>query len=103
MHKLKLESLQVQSFETTVAPPPVRGTVQAHAATARDCVGTFDVCGLTIFYGDCSGDCSYACTYDCPVTEGGECYTADPNACPRTEYLDCSMGCTDFKTCGGTC
>jgi hypothetical protein len=102
MHKLKLESLQVQSFRTTDAPPLARGTVQAHAKTFMDCVGTFgpQECGATN-YGDCSGNCSYDCTYDCPLTEGPECYTMDPYACPQTEYLDCSMACTDFKTCWG--
>jgi hypothetical protein len=113
MHKLKLESLHVQSFETTVAPPQARGTVQAHAKTAEACVGTFDpqACGATN-YGDCSGNCSYDCTYEY-CTFG---CTRDAQVCGATNYLDCSAGCTygcplteggecytmacsDYKTC----
>jgi hypothetical protein len=109
MLKLKLESLQVQSFDTTAAPPQARGTVQAHAKTEHwqcvqsadsQCACTMDlqVCGDTHYI-----DCTYGCTYPCQVTDGTECYTQDPNACPYTEYLDCSMGCTDFKSCVGDC
>jgi hypothetical protein len=104
MLKLKLESLQVQSFDTTAAPPQARGTVQAHAESEDSVCSCY-----TIDYHLCPDtkyiDCTYGCTYysACPVTEGTECYTQDPNACPYTEYLDCSMGCTDFKTCVGHC
>jgi hypothetical protein len=103
MRKLKLESLQVESFET-VAPPQARGTVQAHART-EDSVCycytlDFQICPYTQYI-----DCTYGCTLygPCPVSEGAECHTQDPDACPHTEYLDCSMGCTDFKSCVGDC
>jgi hypothetical protein len=39
MNKLKLESLKVESFDTTAASKSVRGTVAAHEAidTLRNC------------------------------------------------------------------
>jgi hypothetical protein len=117
MHKLKLESLQVESFQTTVALLPARGTVQAHAKTAEDCVGTFDpqACGATN-YSDCSGFCSYDCSYDCSYLDCTFGCTRDAQVCGATNYLDCSGGCTfgcplteggecytmacsDYKTC----
>jgi hypothetical protein len=97
MHKLKLESLHVQSFQTTVAPPATRGTVQAHAKTAEDCIGTFgpQECGATN-YADCSGACSFDCSYqDC--TFG---CTRDAQVCGATNYLDCSGNCTWECTTG---
>lgn len=99
MHKLKLESLQVQSFETTAAPRPARGTVQAHQSTAPDCVHTQgpDICGETN-YADCSGGaCTCECTMSCPRTEGFDCWSMAPHLCPETYH--CSADCTDYKTC----
>ncbi|HYW10694.1 MAG TPA: pinensin family lanthipeptide [Longimicrobium sp.] len=80
MRKLKLESLHVESFETTAAAPGLRGTVQAHADSDES------VCF-------------------CQMTEGWACETWDLEACGDTQYMDCTMGCTDFKTCvgPGTC
>jgi hypothetical protein len=80
IRKLKLESLQVESFDTTAAVPPSRGTVQAHADSGES------VCF-------------------CQVSDGWECHTWDFQACPDTQYLDCTMGCTDFESCmgPGTC
>ncbi len=78
MRKLKLESLEVQSFETTAAVPSARGTVQAHEKSGES------VCF-------------------CPISDGWECYTLDYQVCPETQYLDCTMGCTDFESCMGTC
>lgn len=78
VRKLKLESLQVESFETNPAPSPSRGTVQAHADS-----------GESVCY--------------CHLSEGWACETWDYQACGDTQYLDCTMGCTDFKTCMGPC
>ncbi|HWK88338.1 MAG TPA: hypothetical protein VNP72_00035 [Longimicrobium sp.] len=85
MRKLKLESLQVESFATTERGAAPRGTVQAHADVAPDdtiidpwtggtttiqpatwnasvCVDTYDVkaCGDTRYF-----DCTFGCTIDC--------------------------------------
>jgi hypothetical protein len=38
MRKLKLESLQVQSFATTAAASSARGTVQAHDDPTAECL-----------------------------------------------------------------
>ncbi len=77
MRKLKLDSLHVESFETTTAAPRSRGTVQAHAE-AEPITGT---------------RCD---TYDnCKPTY-------DPRTCPETEdWMCCTLGCTRlYETCG---
>jgi len=38
MRKLKLESLEVASFETVPSPPETRGTVQGHRANTDGCL-----------------------------------------------------------------
>jgi hypothetical protein len=75
MRKLTLESLHVDSFQTTAAAPRLRGTVQGHAEaiTGSRCP-SYDPCH--------------------PQTE----YTV----CRETEYMDCTYGCTRlYNTCGG--
>lgn len=77
MRKLTLESLHVDSFETTAAAPASRGTVQAHAEaepiTGRTCE----------MYDTCKASC-------------------DPRTCPGTEdWMCCTYGCTRmYETCG---
>lgn len=76
MRKLKLESLQVESFDTTSIAPPERGTVQAHADSGQSvCV--------------------------CQFSRGRECKTYDYQVCGDTEYLDCTLACTDVASCQG--
>lgn len=76
MRKLKLESLNVESFETLAPPSFPRGTVRGNdddvSAPPRLC--------------QISGD------LDC---------TATPEACGDTAYLDCTFACSDFETCMG--
>ncbi|WP_420128268.1 pinensin family lanthipeptide [Longimicrobium sp.] len=118
MHKLKLESLQVQSFETTAAPHQARGTVQAHAKTEHwQCVQSGDSwCACTMDLQAC-GDTNYLdCTYSaCGVTYPTNCNcsmdsqcacTMDIQACGDTHYLDCTYSvcgetyyCSNYKTC----
>lgn len=74
MRKLKLESLQVESFDTATAAPPARGTVQAHANS-----------GESVCY--------------CQLSGGWECHTWDYEACGDTNYLDCTLACSDFASC----
>ncbi|HEX9939599.1 MAG TPA: hypothetical protein VGB15_20860 [Longimicrobium sp.] len=81
MHKLKLESLQVESFEIIPARSNSRGTVQGHDAVSE---GGESVCL-------CMGSDDWACD------------TQDYQACPDTQYLDCTFVCTDFDSCMGTC
>ena len=79
MRKLKLESLQVESFETTVIAPRMRGTVQGNGdpqpTPPTISIETYDVelCGETRYF-----DCSLGCpsiapcditAFDCWVTD----------------------------------
>ena len=75
MRKLKLESLQVESFETTPAPSLSRGTVQAHANDSGESV----------------------CL--CLASEDWACQTWDYEVCGDTNYLDCTLVCSDFESC----
>jgi hypothetical protein len=95
MHKLKLESLQVESFETTTPAQRVRGTVRGHA----------DLPGTTIQPGTGVSDCAI-CQ---PMTWNGTgCYPSI-NICRETEYMDCTFGCTRntcdarINSCGQYC
>jgi hypothetical protein len=68
MRKLKLESLQVESFDTTPVAAQARGTVDGHARPRPTTL-------LTYSPADC-GDTNYMdCTYGCSIN------TACPNGC----------------------
>jgi hypothetical protein len=83
MRKLKLESLQVESFETAPARSLSRGTVQGHDAVSE---GGESVC-------------------ICQASDDWACQTWDFEACGDTRYLDCTFVCSDFDSCmgPGTC
>lgn len=78
MHKLKLESLQVESFQTSHVTPQPRGTVQAHGKPQPPQTYNKDLCGDTLYF-DCTLGCSIntncagACgpSYDCVLTAAG--------------------------------
>jgi hypothetical protein len=56
MRKLKLESLHVESYETSSSAPRSVGTVQAHEAPTQTCA-TYELgCGPSGL------DCTYTCT-----------------------------------------
>ncbi len=74
MRKLKLESLNVESFDTLAPPSLARGTVRGNA---QENVSYPQLCQI-------SGDL--------------EC-TASPEACGDTLYLDCTYACSDFESC----
>jgi hypothetical protein len=57
MRKLKLESLNVDSFQTSAAALRSAGTVQAHAPTYNPCYTWEPTCGPTDGL-----DCTYTCT-----------------------------------------
>lgn len=60
MKKLKLESLEVTSFETTSDAARGRGTVVGHAPRTRACppeTYNVDLCGDTQYF-DCTLGCS---------------------------------------------
>ncbi len=59
MRKTKLESLAVESFQTTAAAQQARGTVDAHSREWPTTVQTHDVeaCGDTRYF-DCTLGCS---------------------------------------------
>ncbi len=69
MRKLKVESLQVESFPTTPNAPSTRGTVQAHGSIHHSpSLETYDpaACGETQYF-----DCSLGCPSiaPCGVTD----------------------------------
>lgn len=57
MRKLKLESLQIESFDTTSTVPQERGTVGAHGRPAPIETYNVDLCGDTQYF-DCTLGCS---------------------------------------------
>jgi hypothetical protein len=75
MRKLTLESLQVESFETTAAAVAARGTVQGHQdpvpCSSIVLLPTYNVqeCGDTKYF-DCTYGCSVNtdCAYTCGLT-----------------------------------
>ncbi|HEX6367584.1 MAG TPA: pinensin family lanthipeptide [Longimicrobium sp.] len=73
MRKLKLESLRVESFETTAGSASGRGTVEGHAVAPNT-----PYCGGTA-------------VSLCVVCEPR---TYDPAQCGETNYLDCTFGCS---------
>jgi hypothetical protein len=81
MRKLKLESLQVESFDTSPVAPQARGTVDAHVdprpTPPTVSIDTYnpDRCGWTNFF-----DCTFGCSH----------FTACDGPCGDTEY-DCVL------------
>jgi hypothetical protein len=82
MRKLKLESLIVESFETSIAADGTRGTV-------RGAAGTEDT-GLSM--------CQI-----CMISDDWRCQTDSPEVCGDTNYLDCTFVCSDFASCQTEC
>ena len=68
MRKLKLESLAVESFQTTPIAQQGRGTVDAHGKPKPTTLQTYDIeaCGDTNYF-----DCTFGCSVN----------TACPNGC----------------------
>ncbi len=104
MRKLKLESLQVESFATTSSSQDMRGTVQGHAPLTVGCPGTgvsdcaicqpmtidlgcqpptYDLrgCGVT----NPQWDCTYGCTHTCD---------ARVNSCGDVCWIEQTADCT---------
>lgn len=79
MRKLKLESLQVESFETTSAAARPRGTVEGH----EDIDTGRSYCAI----------CQLSVDFPCEPN------TYDVNACGETQYFDCSLGCPSIAPC----
>ena len=78
MKKLKLESLEVTSFETGAAGPQVRGTVNGQAKPEPN---TFRNCPETAFA--CPTDPNFDCTYGCSN------FTGCLENCGLTQTVDC--------------
>ncbi|HEX6373514.1 MAG TPA: hypothetical protein VF006_31605 [Longimicrobium sp.] len=88
--KLELDSLVVQSFETTTPEGPARGTVHGRAEAGPDTpyCGTVDVnCKYTEQY-SCEGTCEDTCAESCY----GSCHSC---------IASCSPSC--YLTCGASC
>ncbi|HYH78740.1 MAG TPA: pinensin family lanthipeptide [Longimicrobium sp.] len=75
MKKLKLESLEVTSFETAAADSRARGTVEGNSVVSAPPSVIEYECNPT----DTRMDCTYGCSYDtgcvvgCGFTEGPDC------------------------------
>lgn len=97
MRKLKLEALQVESFETTAGAPHMRGTVEANLDQPGTGTGTINP-------GTGPSDC-----LRCQGTIGMGCGPATYNAaeCGESQYFDCTYGCTracsDRNSCVDVC
>lgn len=103
MRKLTLESLQVESFETTAESVSWRGTVEAHGAPAPDtptcppsavsqCAPCESLeqtrCGHTCVY-DCTAPCTIVCSNGCSLGIGCEiCYLPGDTEAVNTCRLD---------------
>ncbi|HEU4883320.1 MAG TPA: hypothetical protein VFT45_13760 [Longimicrobium sp.] len=89
MRKLMLESLQVESFETTVEAARCRGTVDGHAAAypdSRTCPpSAVSVCAPCESQEPirCGTSCDYGCTTPCTFW--------------------CSNGCSNGTGCEASC
>ena len=81
MKKLKLESLEVTSFETGAAGPLERGTVLGR--DAKPAPQTFNNCPETMF--TCPTDPNFDCTYGCSQ------FTGCDGGCPLTQTVDCAI------------
>jgi hypothetical protein len=71
MRKVKLESLAVESFETSPIATQARGTVQANAKPGPLQTYNVDLCGDTMYF-----DCTLGCSIN----------TYCAGACGETEY-----------------
>jgi hypothetical protein len=88
MRKLKLESLQVESFETTTTGARLHGTVHGHAPEKKSRF--------------CDGNTGPSYCVECyPVSYDGACEppTYDVRECGETQYFDCTLGCSQHNTC----
>lgn len=80
--KLELAELEVQSFETAAHGGARLGTVNAHAKTEADCVGTAFGCG-----GSDHDHCpSIGCTFFRPCDTNVPCESVD---CAPSEFYIC--------------
>jgi hypothetical protein len=80
MKKLKLESLEVTSFETGPAGPRELGTVHGRAKPPQTNVN----CPQTMFA--CPTDPNFDCTYGCSN------FTGCLENCGLTQTVDCAIG-----------
>src|SRR5688572_6725865 len=77
MRKLKLETLQVESFETTSTGRTSRGTIEGHDAVAPDTRRC--------------GDTGPSYCHVCYETDTCEPETYDVQLCIDTNYFDCTL------------
>lgn len=80
IRKLKLESLTVESFQTTATAPQSGGTVRGNAQAGTEDTGP-SMCEV------------------CQLSFDGRCQTDDPELCGDTNYLDCTYICSAYATC----
>lgn len=109
MKKLRLESLEVESFETAgSALDP--GTVHAYVVSNARCNSAVSCLPDTCYFDTCMdcvptvGGCTIdqTCAALCTYTEGSSCLgTCGGGTCP-TSLPTCGATCDD-PTCGSTC
>jgi hypothetical protein len=85
MRKLRLESLQVESFQTVAPLPEARGTVRGHRPNTDGCGSGASDCPV----------CVMPTEWHCPATA--------PVQCPDTAWLDCTYGCTYTQDNANSC
>lgn len=79
MRKLKLESLIVETFETTAVASRGAGTVRGNEQVAGTGQTECQVCVV--------------------LSEDWFCQTDSPEICGDTNYLDCTFICSAYETC----
>lgn len=90
--KLRLDTLQVDTFQTAGSPDAARGTVQAHAITGFT---SYCQCAYATNYGTCQASCADTCggpTCDYPCQTADTCYLTCRDACAWTDgYQVCKQ------------
>ena len=70
-HKLRIDTLAVESFEATPPPPEARGTVHANNTHPNTCNIVRCYSNSPSCIGTCAGDetCAFSCGGSCMATE----------------------------------
>jgi hypothetical protein len=96
---LKLDDLQVETFDPSSTKPEVRGTVEGHESLNGTCGQSCYTCqvscnGLSCF--SCNGSCEMSVCY------GQSCF-GTCNTCQGSCYATCYATCGQTCTCGAYC
>jgi hypothetical protein len=106
-HKLSLDDIRIESFDTTSSPQDEAGTVRARTDQNTDCVWwtcvtdcVFGCYSQAIHFTDCGPTCEGSCVTNCescgcpPATGPGctnsTCYAACTESCGSATPNDCT-------------